>query len=348
VALHRDLRVADLHADSLLWGRDLSARSTLGTVDVPRLIDGNVALQVLSAATRFPLPPRLENNDGRRDAIAAVAIAGGWPRSTWRSPLARALLVAERARRLEAATDGRFTLVRSPSELARYLATRRRVPEVTAGLLSIEGAHALDGDLANLVLLGAAGYRIFGLAHFGDNAFAGSAHGVERHGLTRRGRELMRHLEAASIVVDVAHASRRTIDDVLAVATRPVISSHTGVVGTCRSVRNLDDDQLRGVVATGGLVGIGFWPTATCGRDAAAIGRAIAHAVNVCGGGSVGLGSDFDGAPGIPFDASGLALVTDALLATGLPEETIRRVMGENVLDLLARTLAAADSNGSS
>jgi microsomal dipeptidase-like Zn-dependent dipeptidase len=342
-AFHATLRVADLHADSLLWGRDLARRSTLGTVDVPRLHDGNVALQVLGAATAFPIPPRLEGNDGRRDAITALAMAGAWPRATWRSRLARALLGAERARRLEASTDGAFTVVRSRAGLAADLARRARTPRLTAGLLSIEGAHALDGDVGNLPALVEAGFRIVSLTHFADNAFGGSAHGVERTGLTPLGRELVRRLEAAGVLVDVAHAAPRTIADVLLVATRPVIASHTGVVATCRSIRNIDDEQLRGIAATDGVVGIGFWPTATCGRDPAAIARAIVHAVAVVGAAHVALGSDFDGTPGIPFDASGLALVTDALLDAGLDETAIRRVMGENVLDLLARTLPAED-----
>ncbi|HET7026936.1 MAG TPA: membrane dipeptidase [Candidatus Limnocylindrales bacterium] len=338
-ALHERLRIADLHADSLLPGRDLALRSRSGSIDVPRLLDGNVAVQVLSAATAFPIPPRMEGNDGRRDAITALAVLGRWPRRTWRSRFARALLVAERARRLEAATDRRFVVVRSAGDLAAHLARREADGRIAAGVLSIEGAHALDGDLANLRLLVEAGYRILGLTHLGDNEFAGSAHGLARHGLTPLGRDLVARLEASSILVDVAHASVRTIDDVLTVASRPVIASHTGVTATCPSPRNLSDAQLRGIAATGGVVGIGFWPTATCGHDAAAIARSIVHAISIVGPDHVALGSDFDGAPGIPFDASGLALLTEALLADGLDEAAIRRVMGENVLTLLARTL---------
>ena len=338
-ALHATLRIVDLHADSLLWGRDLARRSTLGHLDVPRLVEGNVAVQVLSAATRFPIPPRLSGNDGRRDLIGPIAVVGGWPRSTWRSPLARALLVAERADRLGRAAAGRFVVVRSARDLARHLDARATHPGATAGLLSIEGAWALDGDVANLDRLVAAGFRIFGLAHFGDNAFAGSAHGIERGGLTRPGRELVRRLEVASVLVDLAHASPRTIEDVVAVASRPVIASHTGVAATCPSIRNLSDDQLRAIASTGGLVGVGFWPMATCGRDVAAIARAIEHTVAVAGIGHVALGSDWDGAPGIPIDASGLVLLTEALLAGGLDEPAIRAVMGENALALLAATL---------
>jgi membrane dipeptidase len=341
VDLHADLRIVDLHADSLLWGRDLARRSRDGHVDVPRLVEGNVALEVLAAATRFSIPPRMAGNDGRRDAIGPIAVVAGWPRATWRSPLARALLVADRARTLERATAGRFTLVRSAGDLARHLERRVGGAARTAGLLSIEGAWPLEGDPANVDRLRAAGFRVFGLAHFGDNAFAGSAHGVDAHGLTRAGRDLVARLERASILVDLAHASARTIDDAVAIATRPAIASHTGVAGTCRSVRNLTDDQLRSIAATGGLVGIGFWPTATCGHDAAAIARGIVHAVGVVGPEHVALGSDWDGAAGIPFDPSGLALLTDALLAAGLTEPAIRAVMGENALALLTATLPA-------
>jgi membrane dipeptidase len=337
--LHPTLVVADLHADSLLWGRDLLRRSRRGAVDVPRLIEGNVALQVLAASTQVPIRPKLRSNEGRTDALLLLALAGRWPRSTWLSRLARALFLADRARRVAGRSDGRFTLVRSASDLAAYLARRATEPAITAGLLAIEGAHALDGDLANLDALVAAGYRMMSMTHLADNGFGGSAHGRRSGGLTPLGRELVGRLEAASVLVDVAHASPRTLDDVLAIATRPVVASHTGVVGTCDSIRNLTDDQLRGIGATGGIVGIGFWPGAVCGRDASAIARGIIHALNVVGARHVALGSDFDGGVAVPFHAGAIIIVTDALLAQGLAESEIRAIMGENVLRLLAGSL---------
>ena len=78
------------------------------------------------------------------------------------------------------------------------------------------------------------------------------------------------------MIVDVAHASQRTIDDVLGDRDASVVASHTGVRGTADNARNLPDDQLRGIAATDGLIGIGFWPTACGGDDAASIARSIA------------------------------------------------------------------------
>src|SRR4029077_3892040 len=104
---------------------------------------------------------------------------------------------------------------------------------------------------------------------------------------------------------------------VLTMPTRPVVASHTGVRGTADNARNLSDDQLRGITLTGGVVGIGFWDTATGGDDVAAIARAIAYAVDKAGAEHVGLGSDFDGAVTVPIDATGLVLLTEALLELG-------------------------------
>ena len=337
--IHARSTVVDLHADSLLWGRDLLRRDTRGHVDIPRLIEGGVAIQVFAVTTKVPRKLNIERNDDRSDDIRLVAISRGWPPATWRSLLARAEYQAGRLRAMADRSNGAFTLIRSRLDLEAFIARRATDRRLVGGLLAIEGAHALDGDPDNVDRLVAAGYRMVAPTHFFDNEFAGSAHGMEKGGLTERGRELIGRLERASIAVDVAHASARTIDDVLAMAARPVLASHTGVRGMADNARNLSDDQLRGIAATGGMVGIGFWPTACGGEDAASIVRSIAHAAGVVGVDHVGLGSDFDGAVPVPFDATGVVLVTDALLADGFDEAAIGRIMGGNAVDLLARTL---------
>jgi membrane dipeptidase len=340
--LHERLTIVDLHADSLLWGRDLLAGATRGHVDVPRMVEGNLALQVFAVATKVPRQMSYDRNDDRSDDIALVALVQGWPRPTWRSLLARAGYQAGRLQAMADRSDGRFRLVRTVEDLDALVASRATDPTTVAGLLSIEGAHALDDDLANVERLEGWGFRMVGLAHFFDNAFAGSAHGVAKGGLSGAGRELIGELETRRMIVDLAHASAATIDDVLAVATRPVVASHTGVRGVADNARNLSDEQLRGIAATGGMVGIGFWPTASGGEDAASIARSIGHAVAIVGADHVGLGSDFDGAVGTPFDASGMAVLTSALLAHGLDEAAIAAVMGGSAIRLLREALPSS------
>lgn len=338
---HASLQVVDLHADSLLWGRDLLRRGSQGQVDVPRLIEGNVAIQVLAASTKTPRNFDPERNDDRSDDVVLLALAAGWPPRTWGSLLERALYLASRANRLEQGSEGRFSVIRSRRDLAAYLERRRVEPGITAGLLAIEGAHALDDDPDNLERVVAAGFRMMSLTHLFDNRFGGSAHGVDKGGVTPAGRDVIEWMEAWGMIVDVAHASVATIDDVLSMATRPVVASHTGVRGTADNVRNLSDAHLREIAATGGLIGIGFWPAATGGDDVAAIARAIRHAVNVAGVDHVGLGSDFDGAVAQPIDATGLVQITDALLGDGFSDDEIAAVMGGNALRILTESLPA-------
>jgi microsomal dipeptidase-like Zn-dependent dipeptidase len=308
-------------------------------VDVPRLLAGNVALQGFTIVTKTPRGLNIDRNDDRSDQVQLLALAQRWPLATLGSLRERALHQARRLETLARRSAGRLTLVRSREELAAYLERRRTTPGLTAGFLGIEGAHALDGELAGLQALAEAGVRMIGLTHFFDNELGGSAHGVAKGGLTPLGRELIRRMEARGILLDLAHASPSLLAEAVAASTHPVVVSHTGVRGTCDNPRNLSDEQLRLVAGTGGVVGIGFWETAVCGPDAAAIARAIRHAAGIAGVEHVALGSDFDGAVTTPFDASGMATLTDALLAVGFSEDEVAGLMGGNALRVLGAVL---------
>ena len=337
--LHKELTIADLHADSLLWGRDLLERSTSGQVDIPRLADGNVTLQVFSLPTKSPHGLNIESNDDKSDDIFWLAVAERWPPATWSSLTERALYQARRLHQFAKGSRGGFVVIESSADLASYLQRRESNQRLTAGLLSIEGAHALDGKLENLDVLYRAGYRMMSPSHFFDNDIGGSSAGLHKTGLTEKGREWVRQMEARHMIVDLAHASVKTIEDVLAMANRPVVVSHTGVKGTCDNNRNLSDDQIRAVAAKGGLIGIGYWDTATCGKDAAAIVKAMRYVSDRLGVEHVALGSDFDGAVTTPFDTTGVVEITDAMLQAGYSEQEIRLIMGGNVVRFLAANL---------
>lgn len=338
-ALQKKIDIVDLHADTLLWARDVLARGSRGHIDVPRLIEANVALQAFSAVTKTPRGINFERNTDETDNILLLSLAELWPPRTWTSLTERALYLASRLQQAAARSDGKLSVIRTPADLASYLDRRRHEASITAGLLTIEGAQALEGKVENVDVLYEAGFRMMSPSHFFDTEMGGSSAGVDKIGLTGKGREMVQRMEARHMLVDVAHASPKTIDDILSFATRPVVASHTGVKGTCDNSRNLSDDHLRRIAATGGLIGIAFFEFAVCGPDAKAIARAIRHAADVAGVDHVALGSDFDGAIAEPFDVTGLGLLIDALIDSGFGEDDIAKIMGGNAIKLFTGAL---------
>ena len=338
-ALHKTLQIADMHADTLLWSRDLNVAAGRGHVDLPRLVMGNMALQVFSSVTKSPKHLNYETNSGASDDITLLVIAQGQPVRTWNSLLQRSLWHAEKLTRAEAASGGRLRIVRSRVDVARLIADRTAGVDVMGVMLSVEGLHNLEGQFDNLNRLYAAGYRMAGLAHFFDNELAGSMHGLAKGGLTPFGLRVMRAMQAQGMIVDIAHASHATVADVLRETRAPIVSSHGGVQATCKVNRNLTDEEIHGVAATGGIVGIGYWDAAVCDISPAGIVRAIAHVRDLVGIAHVGLGSDFDGSVTTQFDVARLDAITQALIDAGFTDAEITRVMGGNVLGLLGRLL---------
>ena len=339
-ALQATLDVADMHADSLLWKRDLLERSDRGHIDLPRLIEGHYALQVFSSVTKSPKGQNFDSNGADSDTVTSLAVIDLQPPRTWTSLLQRSLWHAEKLQDFADRSGGRLRLITTPADIDRLLADRKNGSSVVGGMLSVEGLHDLEGKIENLDVLYAAGFRMAGLTHFFDNDVAGSMHGVGKGGLTPLGRQAVSRMEALGMIVDLAHASHATVADVLAMATRPVVFSHGGVQATCKVNRNLTDDEVRGVARTGGVIGIGYFRGAICSTDPRDVARAIAHVRDLVGIDHVGLGSDFDGSTITGFDASQIVAVTQALLDSTFSEDDIRKVTGGNVLRVLRAGIA--------
>ena len=341
-ALHDSLFVADMHADQLLWARDPITLSSRGHVDVPRLAAGNVALQVFSVVTKTPRGQNFDRNTGETDNIRLLAIAQRWPVATYSSLTARALHQSARLHDAERRSNGELTIIRTRDDLARFVEARKQKRSRVAGMLSIEGLQALDGKIENVDTLFAAGFRMMGLTHFFDNEVGSSAHGVSHGGLTPLGRQVITRMEALGVIVDLAHAAPQTVEETLAMSTRPVVVSHTGVAATCPGPRNLTDDQLRAIAAKGGLVGIGYFEGAVCGLGAPFIAKAIMHAVATMGVSHGALGSDFDGAVRVPWDTREVVRITEELMKQGMSHADIGAVMGGNLLTFLSQNLPGA------
>ena len=338
-ALHRTLQIADMHADTLMWKRDLLARGERGQVDLPRLTDGNVALQILSSVSKTPKGQNYDANGDDTDNITLLAIAQGQPVRTWGSLVERSLWHSTKLDRFTARSGGHLRAIRTKADLATLLADRTAGKPVMGALLSVEGLQDIEGKRANLDRLYDAGFRMAGLTHFFDNEVAGSMHGLKKGGLTPFGVGIVRAMEAKGMVVDIAHCSHQCVAEVLKMAKHPVVSSHGGVQATCKVNRNLTDDEVRGVAATGGVVGIGYWDAAVCDTSPQGIVRAIAHVRDLVGIDHVGLGSDYDGAIAARFDTARLDAITQALIDAGFSDADIAKVMGGNVLRVLGQVL---------
>lgn len=336
---HSTLFIADLHADSLLWGRNLLKQSNYGHVDIPRALEGNLGFQVFGVVTKTPKGQNFQTNTDETDRITSLTVLQSWPVKTWGSLLERALYQAEKLERYSKKSDGRLMIVTSVEDLDSLISMRSSGLPVIGGFCGLEGIHAIEGELANIDRLYDAGFRMIGLHHFFDNKAGGSAHGITKGGLTAFGRELVSKVQAKGMVIDLAHSSPKVIDDVLAMSTAPVVVSHTGVCGTCDSIRNLTDSQVRGIASAGGVVGIGLFGNVVCGDTVEDTARAMRYAADLAGVDCVGLGSDFDGAVKAPVDARGLPLLTKALLDQGFSEEEVAKIMGGNVVRVLRQVL---------
>lgn len=341
-ALHDSLVIADWHSDALLWDRDLLKRADRGHTDVPRLAEGNVAVQVFTTVTKSPRGQNYDHNSAEApDNITPLFIGQLRPIPSWFSLKERALVQAEALNRAAEAAPDDLMLIRSAQDLQTLLEARRKGARTLGAILGSEGGHPLQGDIANLRVLYGAGFRLIGLTHFFDNELGGSLHGKggSGSGLSEFGRQVVREMQERRMIVDLAHASPQMVRDVLAMpGTRPILS-HTGIHGHCPSPRNLSDDLVRAIAAKGGVIGIGYWADVNCGGTPADIAASVKAAIALVGEDHVSLGSDYDGSVDAPFDASRLAVLTQALIDAGLSDAQIAKVMGGNMIRYLAQNL---------
>ena len=339
-ALQADMTIMDWHTDSLLWARDILERSDYGHADIPRLQDAGLDLMMFTSVTKSPSGQNIEENTGDSDNITALVIAQGWPFRTWGSLLERALYQAEKLDKAVAGSNGELRWVRNKLELTALMAERAANPasRTIGALMGAEGAHPLEGDTDNIVRMFAAGYRMMGITHFFDNELAGSLHGVSNAGLTPFGREAIKRFDALEIIIDLAHVSEAAAYEITALSSRPQVVSHTGFKGNCNTDRNFTDNLMKAIAEKGGLIAVGFWQEAICTPTPDGIADALIYGIGLVGEDHVVIGSDWDGST-TSLTAEDFPLITEALLVKGVPEATIRKVMGGNSLAFLARWL---------
>jgi|TARA_B100001094_G_scaffold115750_1_gene111664 microsomal dipeptidase-like Zn-dependent dipeptidase len=338
--MHKSLIVGDWHADSALWNRDLKKTHDYGHVDIPRLQKGNVALQMFTTVTKSPAGQNYEkNNSDSRDNITALAIVQRWPIKTWFSLYERALYQSNKIVSLAERDPENFMLIRSQNDLDIFLFKRESNSRLVGGLIGTEGSHALDGSIDNIENLYKNGFRMMSLQHFFDNKLGGSLHGTSGEGLTEFGIKAIKEMMRLDIIIDLSHSSQQVVKDVLEISDQPLVISHTGFNGHCKSPRNISDDLMKEISSRGGLIAVGFWDAAICDNTPKVVAEAINYGIKLIGADHVSLGSDFDGTIEPGFDTSELEAITHELIELGLREIEIKKVMGLNMLTFLQNNL---------
>jgi membrane dipeptidase len=240
------------------------------------------------------------------------------------------------ARRLVAENPEALALARSADDIRAAHAAGR-----VALFLGVEGSYAIDDDIeAGIARLGAAGVTFLGPLWERDSGAGTSCRtgSARDHGLTDRGRVLVRACDEAAIRLDVAHASQKTFWDLMALSLRPPFSSHSGAAGVYPHPRNLTDDQIRALAERGGVVGVIFVAPYLAGGTFCTLERVadhIEHVARVGGEDCVALGSDFDGFLPLPRglrDAADLPRLTEILWRRGWRPPALDKLLGGNAL----------------
>ena len=319
--LHNDSIVLDCHSHFLINGymrnRSFGERGKSpaiynplrNAIDLPKLQEGGVnALAFTSYTVGWPLFPRGTDRITDRILNRYYEIVGS---------------LASQVAHCETAEEIRATV--ASGKLATFLA--------------IEGAHVLEGKLENVQHFFERGVRLVTLTHFVANGIAdGTSSPFRPHkGLSDFGRDVIKQMQSMGMMVDLAHCTEEAFDDAIAVSTRPLIFSHTGLRRFRDIERNISDDQVRELTRHGGLVGVIFFPAylGKAGKDVRAIARTAYEIAKLSSPQHICLGSDMDAFTYTPrgfVDSSDMPQVTQALLDVGFDEGEVRGILGENFL----------------
>jgi len=359
--LHFSSLVVDTHDDTtqrLLDGKfDLGARSSTGSIDVPRMREGNLGAIFFS----IWIPSKITGPEAVHRAMLQIDA------------------VREQIRR-----HPKDLVLATTAAEVREAHKQRKI----AALLGVEGGHMINSNLGVLRSYAALGVRYMTLTHSGNDEWADSSTDKPAHnGLTDFGKDVVREMNRLGVMVDTSHVSDKTFYDALETSKAPLIASHSSCRAICDAARNMTDQMIKDLAAKGGVIQINYHVgflsrefrdaekanpelnkaisaevMKRCGDnegcqilegdhitreyveqgklprvDWTKIIEHIDHAVKVAGIDHVGLGSDFDGA-NMPYgmeDATKLPKITEALLQKGYSEGDVRKILGENTLRLM-------------
>jgi len=336
--LHKRSLVVDLHVDSLYVARytgiDLTKRHRnplpyaplMFHADIPRLIEGGIK------AVGWGL------------VVNPMTTAERRMKSVWR--------YVYRFRELIRRSGGKLYHILSPQDL-------RVEDEKVGAFLGIEGAHALGNRLELVETYYRWGVRYLTLTHFSSNKAAHPAQGWgywrKENGLTEFGRAVISECKRLGMIVDLAHINKKGFMQAVKLIDGPFIVSHSGAKAICNKKRLIDDEQLKAVADSGGVVGIIFatyWTGGKLFETVDALINQIDYIAKKFGVEHVCLGSDMDGTcwayvKGIN-GVDDYPLITEMLLRRGYSADNIQKILGLNFKRVYEEVWNRADKNAKS
>jgi len=268
-----------------------------------------------------------------------------------RSSLAGTLILYEIWMREVEATNGKMIIAKKTDDIISAKENGK-----IANVLHLNNISIIEDSLDILRLLYRLGFRMIILAHSGRNLVAdGFTETRTKSKLTTFGISVVQEMNKLGIIIDVSHLSESCFYDVLDVSKDPVIASHSNSRKLCNHPRNLTDDQLKALAEKGGKVGLTFVPkfidagwkmnkTIKAGFDVKSpifqkFLDHVDHIVNLIGIKNVMIGSDFDGGGILLKDSSEFSKVTEGLISRGYSKQEIKRILGENALDIMRKVV---------
>lgn len=314
--------ICDAHCDTVdrvLEGFDLGTRSGLGHVDIPRLIEGGVKVQVFACCVGEPGKPPGYYKDIAKKKIDALLL-----QFEKHSPFIELALTLEDIQRIN--RDGNISAI-----------------------IAIEGGQAIEDDIDLVQHFYELGVRIMTLTWRSTNWADASQERMKHNGLTDFGKSVVKEMNRLGMIVDVSHASDKTVWDVIGVTSDPIIASHSCAKAICDHPRNLGDDLIKAIAEHEGVICVNFYSMFLDKdfKDRSKMGLKptvpsmdkvidhIEHIISVGGIDCVGLGSDFDGMNQPPTgleDVSKMPMIAEGLLGRGYTGEEIAKIMGGNFL----------------
>jgi membrane dipeptidase len=360
IKINQDSLVFDAHSDTVLRlvreDIDLGKRLDAGHIDIPRMKEGGLNVQVFAMWVETKHWPDHATHRALQMTDAILRAIGKYP-----DHIDLALTVKD-VRRLYA--EGKIAV-----------------------FLGVEGGHAIEDDLATLRMFHRLGVRLMTITWSKNTNWADASSDKPKHnGLTDFGKQVIREMNRLGMVIDLSHASVKTFYDVLKLTTKPVIASHSCCKAICNHDRNLTDDQIRALAKNGGVLAINYLPAFLDQETSEKMPKVwdeagvlwkkhkndmktyrrlrnqlyakrtknfpkvtikklvdhMDHVVKLVGPDHVGLGSDFDGISRTPIDlkdASHLPRITDELLKRGYTEKDIKKILGGNLLRVFEQAI---------